>query len=125
MNWMNSRTTESSAVPPPIPTSGPSSPSVDLVSVNLADVRRGQAVALLGLPDCAKTSFLYALKHAPLRTDGLRWSWPPSSRPLTASTGKAGEPLRATPQEDFRVARFGTLYRSWWRSATRRGIELF
>ena len=125
MNWMKPRGVEPPAVASePVPTLEVS-PSVDFPSLGIGDARRGQAVALLGLPDSAKTSFLYALKHAPLRTDGLRWSWPPSSRPLAASTGKAGEPLRATAEEEFRVARFGTLHRRWWKDAVRRGMEWF
>ena len=79
--------------------------------------RRGEAIAILGLPDSGKTSFLFALKAAPERTAGLRWSWPPSSIELARMTRRAGELLLATDADWFSTSRLLTLHRAWIKGA--------
>jgi hypothetical protein len=95
----------------------PTAASVQSMPPVNVPARRGEAIAILGLPDSGKTSFLFALKAAPERTAGLRWSWPPSSIELARMTGRAGELLPATAAHWFSTSRLLTLHRKWMKGA--------
>jgi hypothetical protein len=104
------------------PSSSPADPLPEVPLAGESDgaqvsipARRGEAVALVGLADSGKTSFLFALRHAPMRPDSLRWLWPPSSLELARMTVHPGELLPATPSGYFSTSRLHTLHRKWRR----------
>lgn len=87
---------------------------------DVAQPRRGTALALIGLPESGKTSFLYSLKHVPQRPTGLRWSWPAASKELAEMAGRPGEPLPGTTPGTFKVSELSSLHRPWrWLSGLR------
>jgi hypothetical protein len=116
MIWSGNQSSQSTREPTTHPE--PSAASVPPTPLVEVPARRGEAIAILGLPDSGKTSFLFALKAAPERTAGLRWSWPPSSIELARMTGRAGELLPATPAAWFSTSRLLSLHRKWIKGAT-------
>lgn len=73
----------------------------------------GASVALLGLPDSGKSSFLHSLGRRASRSRSLRWLWPFPGREHAANTGKPNERLDATARGTFRVISWGRVRRPW------------
>lgn len=78
-------------------------------------VSMGRGIALVGLPDSGKSSFLFALRHAPERPTLLRWIWPSSSLELARMTVQPGALLPATDPGVFETSNLRIFHRKWRR----------
>lgn len=113
--------TESSPVPESIEPPAGSEPR----RASATGLRPGRAVALLGLADSGKSSFLHSLGRRTARSRALRWMWPFPGREHAANIGRPSEPLEATARGTFRVIGWGALRRPWISvSETEAGIDV-